>query len=431
MPLAARPTFTASLLAAIALPLLLLGCAASTDVGGDGTGDGADAITENGNDKIAFDFFLAKGLSPVQAAGIVGNLDQESGMDPTISQYGGGPGRGIAQWSAGGRWDTDAHDNAAWYASTRGESVYSLNLQLEFIWYELTTFGYGYSSLRAATNVTAATLAFQDDFEICGACDASNRIAHAEAALAQFGGDAQPPPEGPPTAVPPAPSGCGTIEPGQGLVAGTSFASCDGRFTLAMQTDGNLVVYRGGSAMWATGTNGRGGYVAVMQGDGNFVVYGKHSDALWDSHTNGSAGARLVMQDDGNLVVYASNGAALWASGTNLPGAPAAPTSCGAIDPGHGLTAGTQVGSCDGRYTLAMQDDGNLVLYHNGVGAIWASNTYHRDGFNAVMQEDGNFVLYDTHDDPLWWSGTNGHGGAFLAVQDDGNLVVYAGSTPV
>ena len=30
---------------------------------------------------------------------------------------------------------------------------------------------------------------FQDDYEICGACDSSNRVAHADAALAQFGND--------------------------------------------------------------------------------------------------------------------------------------------------------------------------------------------------------------------------------------------------
>ncbi|MDN5727116.1 MAG: phage tail tip lysozyme, partial [Propionibacteriales bacterium] len=63
------------------------------------------------NEKAAFDYFVAKGLTTVQAAGVIGNLDQESGMDPTISELSGGPGRGIAQWSAGGRWDTYAGDN--------------------------------------------------------------------------------------------------------------------------------------------------------------------------------------------------------------------------------------------------------------------------------------------------------------------------------
>jgi hypothetical protein len=182
--------------AALLLPFLLAGCAVGTDsLSTEAEGDQEDGIAhENANDKTAFDFFVAKGLSDVQAAGIVGNLDQESGMSPTIHQIGGGPGRGIAQWSAGGRWDHDHHDNVVWYAGTKGESATSLHLQLEFIWYELTTFGFGFDRLKHATTVSAATAAFQDDYEICGECDASNRVAHAEAALAAFGHDDPPPP---------------------------------------------------------------------------------------------------------------------------------------------------------------------------------------------------------------------------------------------
>ena len=139
------------------------------------------------NNQVAFDYFVGKGLTAVQAAGIVGNLDQESGMDPTISQSGGGVGRGIAQWSAGGRWDTDTNDNVAWYAGQEGASADSLDLQLDFIWYELQTFsGYGLASLRAATTISAATVAFQNDFEGCGECDESQRIAYAEAAYSDF-----------------------------------------------------------------------------------------------------------------------------------------------------------------------------------------------------------------------------------------------------
>ncbi len=175
------------------LPLLLVaGCARNDAPSGEPIDDGSEALTENANDKIAFDYFLARGLTPVQAAGIVGNLDQESGMDPTISQYGGGPGRGIAQWSAGGRWDTSTNANVTWYAGQQNEDRWSLNLQLEFIWWELTHEGYGYNDLRAATTVSQAVTVFQDEYEICGACDSSNRVAHANAALAQFGNDGGP-----------------------------------------------------------------------------------------------------------------------------------------------------------------------------------------------------------------------------------------------
>jgi MYXO-CTERM domain-containing protein len=141
------------------------------------------------NDQAAFDYFLSKGLANYQAAGIVGNLDQESGVDPTAVQAG-GPGRGIAQWSVGGRWDTDANDNAVWYATQQGQSVDSLQLQLDFVWYELTTFpDYGLAALKASTNVTDATVAFQNDFEGCGTCDQSQRVTYAENVLSEYGND--------------------------------------------------------------------------------------------------------------------------------------------------------------------------------------------------------------------------------------------------
>jgi Phage tail lysozyme len=138
------------------------------------------------NDKAAFDFFIGKGLTNFQAAGIVGNLDQESGVNPSSVQAD-GPGRGIAQWSVGGRWDTSANDNVKAYAAQQGASMTSLNLQVEFIWYELTTVGYGYSALKATTNVTDATIAFMDKYEICGDCLSSQRVAYAQDVLAAYG----------------------------------------------------------------------------------------------------------------------------------------------------------------------------------------------------------------------------------------------------
>jgi hypothetical protein len=169
---------------AFAFPLALTACSSPSDAP-EAVGHSASAL--NANDETAFDFFVSKGLAGFQAAGIVGNLDQESNDDPTAVQSG-GPGRGIAQWSVGGRWDTDTNDNVVSYASKEGESSTSLQLQLEFIWYELTTFlGYGLAALKASTNVTDATIAFETDFEGCGECDQSNRISYAEAALAAYG----------------------------------------------------------------------------------------------------------------------------------------------------------------------------------------------------------------------------------------------------
>ena len=304
-----------SLLAAAAT--LAAGCAAPTSDEVDGT-ESSGALTSG--EKTAYEFFVAKGLKNYQSAGIIGNLIQESNVNPDSAQYG-GPGRGIAQWSEGGRWNADGRDNAEWYASTQHASVDSLNLQLEFVWYELTTFsGYGLAELRAAGNVGEATIAFQDRFEGCGECRESQRIDYAQQVLTEYGKETGGTPPSTPTGVPTRPSGCTTIKPGQGLKAGESFRSCSGEFSLDMQTDGNLVVYRaekqGEVARWSSGTAKTDGYVAVMQTDGNFVVYGRHSNPLWNSTTEGHANvSQLAIQDDGNLVVYAG-AHPLWASGT-------------------------------------------------------------------------------------------------------------------
>src|SRR6185437_15453875 len=41
-----------------------------------------------------------------------------------------------------------------------------------------------------------------------------------------------------------------------------------------------------------------------------------------------------------------------------------APAGCGELKDGEKLTPGEDKKSCDGVYKLAMQNDGNLVLYH-------------------------------------------------------------------
>ena len=46
------------------------------------------------------------------------------------------------------------------------------------------------------------------------------------------------------------------------------------------------------------------------------------------------------------------------------------------------------------------------------------------------MQVDGNLVLYHVDNTPAWDSSTFGEG-IFLAVQDDGNVVLYKPIVPV
>ena len=97
---------------------------------------------------------------------------------------------------------------------------------------------------------------------------------------------------------------CGSLQPGQSLAQGQSISSCDGRYLLILQGDGNLVEYGPNGAVWNTeGAAHAVGNLAVMQGDGNFVLY-NNGQATWNSGTYGRPNSVLNLQTDGNLVVY-------------------------------------------------------------------------------------------------------------------------------
>jgi hypothetical protein len=110
--------------------------------------------------------------------------------------------------------------------------------------------------------------------------------------------------------------GCGMLGPDERLGHGEARMSCDGRFVLMMQDDGNLVLYNGQEPLWHSATQDTGATSATMQRDGNLVVYDDEGTAMWASGTHGNDWAAALVQDDGNLVIYSSDGEALWASDT-------------------------------------------------------------------------------------------------------------------
>ncbi|MFF2628694.1 trypsin-like serine protease [Kitasatospora griseola] len=163
------------------------------------------------------------------------------------------------------------------------------------------------------------------------------------------------------------PAGSGT-----GFLWGSNTWGRDGAF-LKLQDDGNFVLYKKGAAetvansFWSTGTfrpesklaAGQQVYTTTtrlaMQWDGNLVLYRLSDNSiLWASGTYGNNNAYLKIQNDGNAIVYSADGTrSLWASGTFW--------SAGAF--------------------LKVQDDGNLVVYKTdggeGIGnSIWATNTH-------------------------------------------------------
>ncbi|MEU4744097.1 S8 family serine peptidase [Actinosynnema sp. NPDC023658] len=111
---------------------------------------------------------------------------------------------------------------------------------------------------------------------------------------------------------PPQP-GNDTLLRGESLRAGQSKVSQDGRFTLVMQGDGNLVLYTAaGQPLWHTGTQGTGATYVVLQNDGNLVVYTDAGVAKWHTNTWGTAADRLIVQNDSNLVLYGPTGQVFW-----------------------------------------------------------------------------------------------------------------------
>ena len=97
--------------------------------------------------------------------------------------------------------------------------------------------------------------------------------------------------------------------------------------------------------------------------------------------------------------------------------------------PGESIAPGQSIFSANGYNELAMQTDGNLVMYCHRSGspaATWATtSTWGHNVNGAFAQPDGNFVVYNSDWTPLWATSSSSYG-AFLKVQDDGNLVVYS-----
>ncbi len=111
---------------------------------------------------------------------------------------------------------------------------------------------------------------------------------------------------------------------------------------------------------------------------------------------------------------------------TPPPGPP--PAGCGLLVPGQVLAPGEIMYSCDGRFQLQLQTDGNMVLRIVDYVALWTSGTHGTSPSGLAMQEDGNLVLYGTDGSAIWHIGTHGNAGAYLTLQNDGNLVVYHGT---
>lgn len=147
----------------------------SENTGGDACSSDTINLTGNSNVAKAFNYFINdKGLTPEQAAGIVGNLYAESGVIPNRKQGTGASegitspsqivpnvGFGIAQWTSAGR-----QQNWLNYAKEKNMDPLTLELELMFLWHELeTTPSYGLSEIKKAGDIRQSAWVFLVYFE--------------------------------------------------------------------------------------------------------------------------------------------------------------------------------------------------------------------------------------------------------------------------
>ena len=147
---------------------------------GDGSGgnDGdvpPELTTEKEKNAWAvWQFLKSKGYSEQAAAGILGNMDQESGIMPDIDEGGGGPGYGLVQWTSpiageSGR----AYVQRLLAQAGIGGDYRNITTQLKLLDWHMhngqyipsAAYPYSVAEFKALTDIGTATMAFEANFE--------------------------------------------------------------------------------------------------------------------------------------------------------------------------------------------------------------------------------------------------------------------------
>lgn len=147
---------------------------------GDGSGgnDGdvpPELTTEKEKNAWAvWQFLKSKGYSEQATAGILGNMDQESGIIPDIDEGGGGPGYGLVQWTSpiAGESGRAYVQRLLAQAGISGD-YRNITTQLKLLDWHMhngqyipsATYPYSVAEFKALTDIGTATMAFEANFE--------------------------------------------------------------------------------------------------------------------------------------------------------------------------------------------------------------------------------------------------------------------------
>jgi hypothetical protein len=141
---------------------------------GNYKGDASAGVGETGSAREAVQFFISKGWTPAQAAGIVGNLQAESGPNLKTNAIGdGGRAYGIAQWHP---------DRQANFQRAYGKNIREAGFkeQLAFVQWELeNTERKAAAMLRRTETPQQAAWAFDEYYERSSGAHRQKRINNA------------------------------------------------------------------------------------------------------------------------------------------------------------------------------------------------------------------------------------------------------------
>jgi hypothetical protein len=105
------------------------------------------------------------------------------------------------------------------------------------------------------------------------------------------------------------------VQGDQSILPGTCINAVNNSGRLCFQTDGNLVNYRGSTAVWNSGTF-MTGMTCVFARDGNIVIKNASGQVVFHSDSWGNPDAELVVNDSGWVNILNPGGNAVWMSGT-------------------------------------------------------------------------------------------------------------------
>ena len=152
-----------------------------TTPGAEGEPSGSPTLTGNSNAEKVFRYLVDKeGFTPEASAGVIGNLMQESGVNPKSRQLGGGPGRGIMQWTENERWAS----LSAW-AKNSGKDPWALETQVEWMVKEMKSYG-TYNRIKGVSSYKKSVEIFEKEMERAGTPNYPRRYQFAADALASF-----------------------------------------------------------------------------------------------------------------------------------------------------------------------------------------------------------------------------------------------------